>query len=388
MAAPAKFLFDMDFSAPDKARERPATPSEIAQRIAAAEGRAYRDGHEAGTGLRRRAARAQHTGRCDHGDRQRSSCACRGALRPALVPALPVETNRFHSAALAPHVVSPRRAMLQHPHVTEREIVLHRIVGIEPSEHLGDFHGSSPARRRPTRETEVTREAMDVDVDGDEEAGGRDIPQARVDTIGGSYHPPQKEEEALRRAPVDRIDQNVLRAVTGRAVELPRVADGSGERAHGALEVIIVVGQGSGERRPERSVVALDGPCSDDEPCEVGAFVHPMFPAQESAADRLRIVGKPSRVRAQAVERILDLGSKGLHVPEGQARGDEPDELLVARVRVEMDEADRIDVTAGEDLPTLAYRVEGCADELEPAVADLPSHARTTVPPPRRCAAP
>ena len=48
MAAPAKFLFDMDFSAPDKARERPATPSEIAQRIAAAEGRAYRDGHEAG----------------------------------------------------------------------------------------------------------------------------------------------------------------------------------------------------------------------------------------------------------------------------------------------------------------------------------------------------
>jgi flagellar assembly protein FliH len=47
MAAPAKFLFDMDFSAPDKARERPATPSEIAQKIAAAEARAYRDGYEA-----------------------------------------------------------------------------------------------------------------------------------------------------------------------------------------------------------------------------------------------------------------------------------------------------------------------------------------------------
>ena len=35
MAAPAKFLFDTDFSAPDKTRERPATPSEIAQKIAA-----------------------------------------------------------------------------------------------------------------------------------------------------------------------------------------------------------------------------------------------------------------------------------------------------------------------------------------------------------------
>jgi flagellar assembly protein FliH len=47
MAAPAKFLFDMDFSAPDKARERPATAAEIAQKIAAAEARAYRDGFDA-----------------------------------------------------------------------------------------------------------------------------------------------------------------------------------------------------------------------------------------------------------------------------------------------------------------------------------------------------
>ena len=46
MAAPAKFLFDMDFS--DKARERQATPSEIVQKIASAEARAYRDGYEAG----------------------------------------------------------------------------------------------------------------------------------------------------------------------------------------------------------------------------------------------------------------------------------------------------------------------------------------------------
>jgi flagellar assembly protein FliH len=47
MAAPAKFLFDMDFSAPDKLRERPATPAEIAQKIAEAEARAYRAGYDA-----------------------------------------------------------------------------------------------------------------------------------------------------------------------------------------------------------------------------------------------------------------------------------------------------------------------------------------------------
>ena len=47
MAAPAKFMFDMDFAPQDKARERPATPAEIAEKIAAAEARAYRDGYEA-----------------------------------------------------------------------------------------------------------------------------------------------------------------------------------------------------------------------------------------------------------------------------------------------------------------------------------------------------
>jgi flagellar assembly protein FliH len=48
MAAPAKFLFDTDFSAPDRTRERAATPEESARQIAAAEARAYRDGFDAG----------------------------------------------------------------------------------------------------------------------------------------------------------------------------------------------------------------------------------------------------------------------------------------------------------------------------------------------------
>src|SRR3954470_4809948 len=46
MTAPAKFLFDTDFAAPDK-REKAATPAEIAERIAEAEARAYRAGYDA-----------------------------------------------------------------------------------------------------------------------------------------------------------------------------------------------------------------------------------------------------------------------------------------------------------------------------------------------------
>ena len=48
MTAPAKFLFDTDFGAPDRARERAATAAEVAQKVAAAEARAYRDGFDAG----------------------------------------------------------------------------------------------------------------------------------------------------------------------------------------------------------------------------------------------------------------------------------------------------------------------------------------------------
>jgi len=47
MAAPAKFMFDLDFSAPDKSRERAATLAEIAQKVADAEARAYRAGYDA-----------------------------------------------------------------------------------------------------------------------------------------------------------------------------------------------------------------------------------------------------------------------------------------------------------------------------------------------------
>ena len=46
MIAPAKFLFDVDFGAPDK-KEKAATAAEIAARVAEAEARAYRAGYDA-----------------------------------------------------------------------------------------------------------------------------------------------------------------------------------------------------------------------------------------------------------------------------------------------------------------------------------------------------
>jgi flagellar assembly protein FliH len=48
MAAPAKFLFDNDFGAPDKSREKAATAAEVAEKVAVAEARAYQQGFDAG----------------------------------------------------------------------------------------------------------------------------------------------------------------------------------------------------------------------------------------------------------------------------------------------------------------------------------------------------
>jgi flagellar assembly protein FliH len=55
MGAPAKFLFDHDFAAPDVAKERAASAVEVAQQIAEAEARSYRAGFDAA----RREAKAE-----------------------------------------------------------------------------------------------------------------------------------------------------------------------------------------------------------------------------------------------------------------------------------------------------------------------------------------
>jgi flagellar assembly protein FliH len=62
MGAPAKFMFDMDFAAPDKSREKQVSPEEIATQVAEAESRGYRNGFEAA----QREAKAESDRRSAH----------------------------------------------------------------------------------------------------------------------------------------------------------------------------------------------------------------------------------------------------------------------------------------------------------------------------------
>ncbi|MGY3652167.1 flagellar biosynthesis/type III secretory pathway protein FliH [Bradyrhizobium sp. LM4.3] len=77
MGAPAKFLFDNDFAAPDRTREKAATAAEIAQKVAEAEARAYQDGFAAG----QREAKAESDRRvalANGRDQHRNSGHCLG----------------------------------------------------------------------------------------------------------------------------------------------------------------------------------------------------------------------------------------------------------------------------------------------------------------------
>src|ERR1019366_6925602 len=114
--------------------------------------------------------------------------------------ATPVDAHRLDAAARAKSRVAPRRASLEHAHVAEREVVGHRVGGIEPRERARDLFRRLPRRPAPPRKPKVSTEAMDVYVDRHEEAGRWNLPHAQVDPIGRSRHPPQKQQQALATA--------------------------------------------------------------------------------------------------------------------------------------------------------------------------------------------
>src|SRR5687768_13088862 len=81
--------------------------------------------------------------------------------------------------------------------VANREVVLHGVGRIEGAEASGDLLGGPPGGVVAGGEAEVPGDAVDVDVDGDHQGGSRDGPEAEIDSVFGTAHPPEVEEEAL-----------------------------------------------------------------------------------------------------------------------------------------------------------------------------------------------
>jgi hypothetical protein len=123
-----------------------------------------------------------------------------------------VNAHGLDAAPVTERCIAPRRASLEHSHVAKREVVRDGIGGVESCEGPRDLFGRLPRGAAAPRESEVPGEPVDVHVDRDEEAPGRDVPHPEVDAIRGAHHPAKEKQQALAAARSPRIGQEVRRA--------------------------------------------------------------------------------------------------------------------------------------------------------------------------------
>ncbi len=152
-------------------------------------------------------------------------------------------------------------------------------------------------------------------------------------------------------------------------VRTPVEAAGASDRPHPGPEGLAQVpgarelGRKGGA---EQSRGPLHPPGADDQPGEVAIAVDPVPEAAQPRRDGAGVVGGEGDLRPEAVERLADLGVQRLHVAEGERRGDERHELLIGRVRVAMDEGDRVSRAALLDGAPRAHPVERRLDRGAP----------------------
>ena len=223
--------------------------------------------------------------------------------------------------------------------MAESKVVFHWILGIEPPKRSGDLFGRGPGRGAAVRQPEIATDAKDVGVDGDQELGRCDRPQAEVDPVRRADHPSRVEDESLARASGARITDQMTQAAT---VRIPAQRIGETGQAFpkvpvaalmeldkGVAEGVVLAKQCPGP--PEHCRKMLSSVDAVDKPSQA-----PIEVCVARACDRCRGFG------AQHREHSTD-ASAGCHgISEREARRDEPHNLLVTRSAVAVDEIDRV----------------------------------------------
>jgi len=294
----------------------------------------------------------------------------RGARTRGL--ARPVHTNRFDAAPFAATDIAPRRAALEHAHVTQREVVPGGIARIQPSEGLGDLRRRAKRKTRARRKAQVSAKLVDVDVDRDQEPGRVEIPQAKIDSVRRPHHPPEKKEQALAPGAATGVGQKMGWATprasrdqtTGHAYGVAPSAQG---QAHGLVRRSFAGKPVARELAPEpcaeRPVGSLNGPRAHEQASDVFATKNAVLPTPQTLDDGPAIVCEPRRMGAQALEEIFELGANGLDVAERYTSRDESHELSIVDGGEAMREAHGVrraalgHVAAGSD--SIERRLDG-----------------------------
>jgi hypothetical protein len=280
--------------------------------------------------------------------------------------------HTLQNAAFTLGGVGTTRTLPRDAEVAKREIVLHRIVRVELAKRGRDLFGGGPGCGATIGEAEIAADAMDVRVHRDHELRGRNRPEAEIDAVRGTNHPPGIEDESLARTSgagvADQVTQAATVGVSAKRVgetgqPLPEIPVASlVEVDKGVAEGLVLAEQLPGSREHRRQVLS-----------PVDAVNEPPKAAIELVVARAHHSRR--RFRAQHGEDAADATAGRYGISKREARGDEPHDLLVTRSVVAMDEIDWVPASSGLGVATFEQRVQVLADTVHfsRVLAILPS---------------
>jgi len=256
--------------------------------------------------------------------------------------------------------------------VAEREVIFDRIFRIELPKHGRNFFGGRPTRSSAIRQTEVAADAVDVRVDGNQECRRGDGPEAKVDTIGGANHPAGIEHEALASAARSRVTDQMTQAPAS-GVAAQRI----GETGEAFSKMSVARPMKPGERVAKASLVARQRPSTGQHGGEVLTSINAVGEPPKPMA-KPRLIGASDdccRFRPESREHSVDASPGGHRVSKCEARRDEADDLLVARLMITVDEIDRVSSACGLCVAAGEQSVQAFLDAVHFAgvLAILPS---------------
>lgn len=210
-------------------------------------------------------------------------------------------------------------------------------------------------------EPQVAADPVNVRVDGNDELGWRNRPQAEIDAIGRPDHPTRVQSEPLARASGSRIADEMSHVAALR-VASKRV----GEACHALPEIPAAFGMKPRESTSERVVLSHHGGGSPKQECDVLAAVNAMNEVVKETLElsQARLLDARRRTRTQARERPSDASPRRDCIPECQARCNQPDDFLISGVFVTMNEIDWITTPGEIDVATGEEHVETMSDTV------------------------
>lgn len=223
--------------------------------------------------------------------------------------------------------------------MAKREVVLDRISRIESPKHRRDLFGSGPRGRPAIREAEVSADAVNVGVYGDDQRRRGDGPEAEVDPVGRTDHPSCIEHQSLAGAARPRIaDQMAGVSTSGVAPK------GIGEPRQSLAKARVARSIEGRERVTERFVLAEKHAGAKEHRCEMLAPVDAVNEAAEALVQSRGIVthdGIRRRI-SERTQHALDALFRGHGIAEREAGSHQPGDLLVGSLAISVNEIDRI----------------------------------------------